>query len=116
MAIARPTPVVVQVAPTETLKDGFVQDTPSVPREIYDYFGLDGTGLSERVQGKLKDIYEWAKDGSKDTGDMYLKMSVMERELGSPRWDEKRYDKLWLWVEMTKKLSSIEKQRASLKT
>jgi len=85
-----------------------------IPIDFYRIFNVDlGTVPTKEIE-KLKAIHEWSKEGSETVGDMMQKISKLERELGAPALNEKRYDKMFRWVKMTKVITELEKQRESL--
>lgn len=113
--IAKSTVAPVQSVTTPVTAEQTASEVRGFPNSLCDFFNISTNELTEKSSKKIKDIYDWAKEGSGDLGDVCRKISQIEMELGSPRWDERRYDKVWLWVEMTKKMSSIDKQRQSLR-
>lgn len=96
----------VDAQPTTPLFDG-------VPFEIYKYFELSPEIIASKDTDKLRTIYEWAADSTQSMGDVMEKISVLERKLGQ-YYGERRYDKIWNWIKLTRNIESLEKQRNAL--
>lgn len=105
--VETPQPEVKVSSPTEMQFDG-------IPMDFYRVFNVELSTLPAKEIDKLKSIYEWSKEGSESVGDMMQKVSKLERELGSPALNEKRYDKMFRWVKMNKAINELRKQQESL--
>jgi hypothetical protein len=82
-----------------------------IPIDLYHYFSLELQSLTEKDKEKLRDIYSWASDIEEPTmGNILEKISRLEGQIGLSGFD-KRYDKVWNWVSITRKINDLEKQR-----
>jgi hypothetical protein len=107
-----------QEEPLQTsLSDGIMQ-WEGVPVDILRYFDMELGTTPQKDVGKLKDVFEWAKDKCKDEpsmGNIMQKISILENQLGAPAIDEKRFSKMWVWVKMSKHIDDLEKRREALR-
>ena len=117
LAKTAPQPVaekpVSSVQPPDTISR---LDIAGVPVDIYNYFGVS-LNTGEREVNKLKVITDWAKsetEGGTD-GDMMLKISQLERHLGSPDGLQKRYDKLFNYCKMAMYSKELNKKMEALR-
>jgi len=105
--VSQPEPVNVESA--------FIYD--GIPIDIARYFNEDVFNLPNKEKDKVVDIYNWAKErvGSEGTlGDVMMRISTLERQLGSPALGEKRYDKMWNWVKLSFNIEDLDKRRKAL--
>ena len=88
-----------------------------VPIDIYRNFSIEIGTLPKKETRKLKDIYEWAKTKTDEPtmGNILQKINTLERELGSPAIDQKRYDKIWEWIKFSLAIDDLEKRREALR-
>ena len=112
--------------PTATTKEPAPQSsTPStsftwegIPIDIFRQFNADLGTLELKEISKIRDIYEWAKATSEEPtlGNIMQKISRIENQLGAPHLNDKRWDKVWMWVKTTKQIEDLEKRRDSLRS
>jgi len=120
LAKSAPKPESVQnpqaVKDEKTLATGFNSYTyDNVPLDIYNIFSLEIVNTSSKERAKLRDIYDWSKEGSQTLGDAMLKISKLQSQLGESGF-ERRHDKIWNWVTLQRKINDIRKsQQARVK-
>jgi hypothetical protein len=84
-----------------------------VPVDFYRFFDVAMEKVDEDGVNKLKDIYEWAgnKVEEKTMGNIMDKIGEVSRKLGSPHIGERRYEKVWEWIKISKNIEDLEKRR-----
>jgi hypothetical protein len=83
-----------------------------IPIDIYNYFDVPpGSNLDARDKTQLKEIYEWAKDGSRDIGDVLDKLSKVEAKLGQPGASMRRFNKIFNYVSIKRSRDRVLKHR-----
>lgn len=85
----------------------------NVPYDIYAKFGVD-FNASVQTKDRLREIYEWAKDGSETIGDALMKISDLESQLGYSGFD-KLHDKMWNYIRLDKHVKELEKRKQSMR-
>ena len=55
-----------------------------IPVDIIRFFNVDMTSVTEKETGRLRDIYDWAKEGEETIGDVLQKISRIVNPLGAP--------------------------------
>ena len=88
-----------------------------VPVDVIRMFNVEIGTVHQKDIEKLKDICSWAdsKCEEKTIGNIMQKISTLERQLGSPALSEKRWDKIWNWVKISKQIDDLDKRRESLR-
>lgn len=54
----------------------------TTPMELYRYFQVDPINSDKREHKYLSEIYSWAKEGSRDVGDAFLKIQQLRNVVG----------------------------------
>ena len=86
-----------------------------VPMDVYRHFGVEVSTVDEREAKKLKDIYEWSKQGSVDLGSALMKINQIETQMGAADLGSRRYDKIWNYVRLSGHIDDLSKRREALK-
>lgn len=83
--------------------------------EVANYFGIE-QGDYDATKEKLAAIVEWAYNevGTKNTGDLLLKIREMEDSIQPPEWGEKRYANVYKYVRLASQKQSVEKAMKAL--
>lgn len=89
-------------------------ESDGVPFDVYARYNVDPASVSPKDRAYLKEITEWALENEESLGDGLLKLSKLESQLGSAGY-ERRLDKVWRWVSLSKKINELEKRRESLR-
>ena len=84
-----------------------------VPFDVYQYFSTAIESSTPNDRDKLRDIYEFVKKDGMSIGDVMSGISDIENRLGLGG-GERRFDRVWNWVRMSKHIKDIEARRASL--
>jgi hypothetical protein len=76
-----------------------------------------GTTPTKEIE-KVREIYEWAKGRCEEPtlGNIMQRITSIINQLGAPALDEKRWDKAWRWIRMTKQIEDLEKRRDSMRS
>lgn len=88
-----------------------------VPLDMYRVFDEDINNVTRKDLDKLKEIYEWSLSECEDPtlGNVMIKISRLQNSLGAPAINEKKYDKLWRYIHISRKMKDLDKQRESLR-
>ena len=110
-----------QAQPTEPIAIVSVADGidalchEQVPIDVYRFFDMDLSVTGAGDIKKLKAISDWAFTGSETLGDGLTKLRNLEIKLGSPSGNERRHDKLFIWVKMQQQVEELMKRQDSLR-
>ena len=88
-----------------------------IPVDIYRHFGVEIGHVEDKDVGKLKDILAWAKAKCEEPtmGNVLSRISSLENQLGQPELGQRRYDKMWNWVRLSRSIDDLDKKRESLR-
>ena len=86
-------------------------DMGQVPFETYRYFGVEPSKADRTDLKQIKDVYDWANNGSAHMGESMYKLRQLENKLGQPPLGETRFSKMWNWVRVSKMVSTLEQDR-----
>lgn len=106
------TPVEQKETPLST--PNLTSNLEGVPLSLFDYFNLDIRLLDDDTIMQVRDIYEWARLGSSDLGDIMGNISKVESRMGQPLIGEKSHSRIYNWVKINKSIESLKKQKMAL--
>jgi len=85
-----------------------------VPIDIYRFFSLDMANTDSKILDKLKHISNWTFKDAETLGDGLKKLRDLEIQLGTPRLDEDKTEKIYRWIKMQAQIDDIRKRQESL--
>lgn len=111
------TPSTVTQSPTNTAVQGAMMEWEGVPIDLYRQFNVELGTVPGKEIAKLKDIYEWAKTKCEEPtiGNILQRINSIENQLGSPALGDKRWDKIWNWVKISRQMDDLDKRREALR-
>jgi len=105
-----PIPEVTQPVKSSTPQPGNLE-MGTVPFETYRFFGISPGNIPDKDLNQIKDVYDWAKQDSKDLGESLYKIRQLEIKMGQPALGESRYSRMWNYVRMSKAFNTIKANR-----
>ena len=116
MAKEAPTPQVVETTKVTPVAEQSTADIGwnGVPMSVYRFFNVDFGREEQRNLDQIKEVYNWAKDGISEEGDMLRKISSLQIRLGAPGVGQQRHTKLYNWVLLNRNITNLLKQREAL--
>lgn len=85
-----------------------------VPIDVFRFFSVDLHSADTKTLDKLRAITAWAKESAETRGDMLLNLRDLEIQLGQPRGDQTRYDKMWNWISIQTQINELRKKQEGL--
>ena len=94
-------------------KDGGGTTFRDVPIDVFRHLSIDLGTIPDKEIGKIKEIYDWAKDKCPDQpmDNVLLKISNLENTLGSPALDEHRWDKSWRFIKIQRQINNLSRAK-----
>lgn len=85
-----------------------------IPFEFINHFNVDIKNMEPRDRDQLIDIYKILGKETPEIGDVMMRMSEVERKLGSPSFNETRYGKIWSYLKVSERVSDLQKQQKAM--
>lgn len=86
----------------------------NAPDEIYKYFDIKPLEATHEERNDLQELYGWAVNNGMTLGDALLALRGLERRLGAPAVNERRYSKMLNWIRIDGHIQELQKRREAL--
>jgi hypothetical protein len=89
-----------------------------VPVDVFREFNVNMGSIPIKDIEQLREITAWAKSKVDEptVGNVLQQISKLRRELGSPAYNERGYQRVWQFVKMQKAIDEMTTRQNSLKT
>lgn len=105
--VSNPVEVNEPVVHTEAPLEQHLPET--VPMEIERMLGVDA-GIPLDVKNRLSTIYEIAKEGAKDLGDVLSNVSALQRKIGASKIGQEAINRIYNYAVLLKRQNDLDKQ------
>lgn len=89
-----------------------------VPVDVFREFQVEMSNVPAKDIEQLREITAWAKSKVDEptVGNVLQQIARLRRELGTPAYNERGYQRVWQFVKMQKAIDEMTKRQNSLKT